>query len=86
MSSRPWQRVRWRIMVRDGFTCQLCKRLCDPSGIEIDHIVPLSKGGTDADDNLRTCCIACNQDRNRQRGKVQPHASWQRKGCDADGW
>lgn len=87
MAGRKWQAIRWRVLTRDSFTCQLCGRLSDPGGLEVDHIQPLSKGGSDEMTNLRTACRSCNQDRNRRRGdKVQPHASWQRKGCGADGW
>jgi hypothetical protein len=31
--------------------------------LHVDHIMPLSQGGTDAPDNLRVLCSACNQGR-----------------------
>lgn len=56
-------RLRFRILVRDGFTCKKCGRspLKTP-GIElhVDHIVPWSKGGETLPDNLETKCIECN--------------------------
>lgn len=46
-----------RIMVRDGGKCVKCSATED---LTIDHIVPVSKGGSDEDDNLRTLCRSCN--------------------------
>ena len=51
---RPWRRKRDRILKRDGYMCQCeecrgMKRVAD----EVDHITPLSQGGTDDDSNLR---------------------------------
>lgn len=54
---------RFRILKRDGFRCQLCGRKAnEDDGIElhIDHKMPISKGGTDDDDNLWTLCNDCN--------------------------
>ncbi|MBU3912163.1 MAG: HNH endonuclease [Candidatus Omnitrophica bacterium] len=28
--------------------------------LEVDHIIPVCKGGTDAPSNLRTACFQCN--------------------------
>jgi 5-methylcytosine-specific restriction endonuclease McrA len=35
----------------------------DPRRATIDHILPLSKGGTDAPTNLRAACLQCNNER-----------------------
>jgi hypothetical protein len=54
-------RKRFFVLKRDQFTC----RLCGASGlgvpIEVDHIVPKAKGGTDSMDNLQTLCFKCNR-------------------------
>lgn len=42
---------------RDGYICKICSRI---ENIQIDHIVPLSKGGTDDIDNLQLLCASCN--------------------------
>lgn len=55
--------VRYRILRRDAFTCQLCGHRADPiNGItlHVDHKVPISKGGKTVDDNLWTLCQLCN--------------------------
>jgi len=52
-------KLRQRILIRDNFTCQYC----GISGVlmEIDHIIPLSKGGKTISGNLVTACQQCNQ-------------------------
>lgn len=50
---------RYKIYLRDKFTCLKC--LCDdPSKLTLDHIVPVSEGGSDALTNLQTLCKKCN--------------------------
>ncbi len=55
-------RRRFRILDRDHFACKLCGRsAANGAMLEIDHIVPVSKGGSNDDDNLWTLCIECNR-------------------------
>lgn len=65
-------RLRAQILMRDGSTCQVCGRTVgdvDPTSsgrplvLHIDHIVPVSEGGTDHPANLRVLCSACNTGR-----------------------
>ena len=59
---------RFRVLQRDNFRCQYCGRTAkDDVRLEIDHIVPLCKGGTNEDSNLITCCMPCN----RSKGGTQ---------------
>ncbi len=56
-------RLRFRILLRDGFTCKKCGRSpLKMHGIElhVDHILPWSKGGETLEDNLETKCEKCN--------------------------
>ena len=62
--------LRNEILERNGFTCQQCGAGAgDPDPytpgrkvrLHVDHIVPLSQGGTDDRDNLRALCSTCNQ-------------------------
>lgn len=62
-------RTRFQIMKRDGFRCQLCgvTALGNPRlELEIDHKVPLSRGGTNNAINLWTLCRDCNQGKSDQ--------------------
>lgn len=51
---------RDEIIARDGNHCYLCGRHLRRSEINLDHVVPLSRGGTHTPDNLRVCCVQCN--------------------------
>ena len=44
------------VMQRDRRCCVYCQR---PAGV-VDHVVPLSRGGTDTLDNLVAACSDCN--------------------------
>ena len=49
-----WQQIRTRIMERDCGLCQPSLRAgLVVTATEVDHIVPLMRGGTDADSNLQ---------------------------------
>jgi len=56
-------RLRFEILKRDNFTCQYCGRnpKQDKVKLQIDHIIPKSKGGNDNPSNLITACLECNQ-------------------------
>lgn len=51
---------RFRILERDGFRCRYCGRGSATVELQMDHIVPVSKGGSNDDDNLLTACKDCN--------------------------
>lgn len=54
--------LRFQILRRDNFTCQICgKQAKDGVELEVDHIVPISKGGKTVPDNLQTLCRRCNR-------------------------
>ena len=48
-------KVRWHVMERDQFRCVKCGQSASSAvSLEIDHIVPVAKGGFDAIENLQT--------------------------------
>ena len=53
--------VMLRVVRRDNNQCQICSRLLLDSEIEFDHIIPLSKGGSTEEYNLRVTCFDCNR-------------------------
>ena len=57
-------RLREKIKIRDKHTCQLCGlSTADEKNLllEIDHKVPLSRGGITSEANLQTLCWRCNR-------------------------
>lgn len=57
-------RLRNYIKQRDNFTCRICGNSTYVEQnllLEIDHIVPVSKGGCTVEDNLQTLCWKCNR-------------------------
>ena len=54
-----WRVIRARIFARDDYTCGYCGRR--DGRLECDHIVPVSRGGSNEDDNLVTACRSCNR-------------------------
>jgi hypothetical protein len=53
-------RTRWHILERDGFRCRYCGRSASEVKLHVDHMIPVSAGGTDDHDNLVTACAECN--------------------------
>lgn len=54
--------LRFKIMQRDQFRCKYCGATTDDNAkLEIDHIVPVSKGGDNDPENLQTLCFECNR-------------------------
>ena len=56
--------LRNRIKKRDNYTCQLCGASVREQSLlllEIDHIIPISKGGLSVENNLQTLCWKCNR-------------------------
>ncbi len=56
---RASKKLRFEILKRDKFTCQYCGRKAPEVKLEVDHIVPRSKGGK-LMKNLKTACYDCN--------------------------
>ena len=60
-------KLRQHIKERDDFTCKSCGNSTyqEPNLLlEIDHIIPVAKGGCTVEENLQTLCWKCN----RQKG------------------
>lgn len=53
-------KMRFSIYARDGYRCQHCGVSQSRAVLEIDHIIPIAKGGKSTYDNLQTLCHNCN--------------------------
>ena len=56
---------RLAIHLRDGCACAYCNAGIEQEGIilSLDHLTPHSKGGSNTEKNLVTCCKRCNDSR-----------------------
>lgn len=64
-------KLRQQIKERDGYTCKQCGASVHQEPnllLEIDHIIPVSKGGLTTEDNLQTLCWRCNR---KKGAKIQ---------------
>jgi hypothetical protein len=59
--------VRFEVFKRDQFKCQYCGASAPEVLLQVDHINPVAKGGTNDIINLITACFACN---NGKRDKL----------------
>jgi len=81
-SSRPWRRKRAR-QLRLHPLCAECwnrhRRITEAT--EVDHIVRLEDGGTDAETNLQSLCHDCHARKTARENGARPRP----RGCDANG-
>lgn len=62
------KKLREYIKKRDNYTCRYCKISIHDEPhllLEVDHILPIAKGGLTKEENLQTLCWKCN----RSKGK-----------------
>ena len=52
--------VRYEVLSRAKFKCELCGISADDKNIEVDHIFPKSLGGKDDLSNYQALCYSCN--------------------------
>ena len=53
-----YRKFRHDILIRDGYRCAYCGAENIP--LELDHIIPRSRGGSDNPENLTLACKPCN--------------------------
>ena len=51
---------RRNVFYRDRNRCQYCRRVLPQRQLNLDHVVPLSRGGGSGWDNVVTACVRCN--------------------------
>lgn len=62
-----------RIKARDLYTCAGCGRIT--TALEVDHVVPLWKGGADTDGNLQCLCRECHSAKTASEAAERGHAA-----------
>jgi 5-methylcytosine-specific restriction protein A len=85
LTGRPWRRLREQVLKRDNYLCQCAEcatRLVPLAADEVDHVIPLSRGGTNHPDNLR----AINSEHHRLKSQTESGAGSSRVAIGPDGW
>jgi hypothetical protein len=52
------KRTRFEVLRRDNYTCRYCRSVDNP--LRVDHVTPVTLGGTDDPGNLVAACQDCN--------------------------
>ena len=52
--------LRYEILKRAKHRCELCGISAELKALEVDHIIPRNKGGTDDTSNFQALCYSCN--------------------------
>ncbi|MEN6554368.1 MAG: HNH endonuclease [Methanobacterium sp.] len=61
--------IRHEVFKRDDYKCVECGATKEKTTLHIDHILPVSQGGTDELDNLQTLCEECNLAKSSRKWK-----------------
>lgn len=59
---------RLNILIRDSYTCQYCGEQLKKNQLNLDHVIPRSRGGKTTWENVVTSCHDCN----RRKGGLLP--------------
>ncbi len=73
----PRRNVRFcrrNIFVRDRNTCQYCGKIFPTNELNLDHVIPRSRGGMTTWENIVCSCISCN----KRKGGVLPEQAGMR--------
>ena len=52
--------IRYEVLKRARFRCELCGISADEKALEVDHIIPKNQGGPDVISNFQALCYSCN--------------------------
>lgn len=67
---------KYNVFLRDTFHCQYCLTQFPRSQLTLDHVLPLSKGGTTSWENIVTACSPCNAKKGNSltpKPKINPY-------------
>lgn len=52
--------VRYEVLKRAEYRCELCGAHEDQAALHVDHILPKARGGSDEINNFQALCVTCN--------------------------
>lgn len=72
------ENIKMYVRARDHYTCQYCGEK-NPPDLEVDHIIPISRGGTDRPSDMVAACHRCNQKKGNQTAEEFGYPGIQKK-------
>lgn len=84
-----WPERRREILRRDAYRCQYCgirSTRADDIALDVDHIIPKSRGGSHELSNLRALCPECHAERHPQNEKLRTRSNKWSGGFLHDVW
>lgn len=78
IADMPWRKIRAYVLDRDQYICAYC---LDPAN-QVDHLLPVARGGMNDPINLTAACGPCNQ----SKGALTPHEWAARDGMRLPPW
>jgi 5-methylcytosine-specific restriction enzyme A len=81
-SGHAWAMIRRWVLAEEPLcrSCQAAGRVS--ASVEVDHITPLSQGGTDDRANLAGICVSCHREKSAREAK-QGRAGQKQMSCDS---
>lgn len=76
------KKLRFEVFKRDSFKCQYCGSSAPDVVLNVDHIKPVSKGGTNSILNLVTSCFDCNSGKSDRELDDASEVSMKKKQLD----
>ena len=62
---------RMEVIERDNSTCYICNTVVNFNDVELDHLIPVSKGGNSSNENVAVSCMKCNRSRGNRINEKQ---------------
>ena len=77
--------IRYKVLLRAKNRCESCGISNDKKQLEVDHIIPRSKGGKDELSNFQALCYTCNSQKSNRDDthfkKILESYNHRKKGC-----
>ena len=73
LTGRPRRRMALRVAQEQDWLCATCGGIFPWGRLELDHVVPLNRGGSNDRSNLQILCTACHAAKtDRELGRPEP--------------